>query len=372
MGFDAFLGMLGRRRPVNVMASVTDRCPSRCAYCRIPERNRPELSTGQWRRLLDEMAAAGTRRIGVWGGEPLVREDIVELCRHARSLGIYVSLDSNGYLVPDRLEILDAIDHLVLAYDGPREAHDANRQPGSHDRVMKALEASSGRVRLWTITVLTRNNLHAVDDILVKAREYGFLATFQTLHHNQELGRNPEGMMPSREEYSKVFARLAELRRGGAPIANSTAYLESLARWPDHRTTTSSERFHGVPCRAGSMYCNIDVDGRVYPCSLLIGLYPGALNALDAGFRKAFEAASSIPCQACVAGCYTEYNHLYSLDWRVALEWYGSVRATDRAMRDAARRRGLQSGRQRMALLRAFHGSSGNGSGAAVHGRSTE
>ncbi|NLP04362.1 radical SAM protein [Candidatus Fermentibacteria bacterium] len=341
MGFDALLGMLGRRRPVNVMASVTDRCPSRCAYCRIPERNRPDLSTNQWKRLFDEMAAAGTRRIGIWGGEPLVRDDIVEICRHARSLGIYVSLDSNGYLLPDRLEILDAIDHLVLAYDGPREAHDANRQPGSHDRVVAAMESASGRVRLWTITVLTRNNIDAVDDILETAKEYGFLATFQTLHHNEELGRNPEGMMPSSSEYSRVFARLAELRRGGAPIANSTRYLESLAKWPDHRRTTSPGKFHGVPCRAGSMYCNIDVDGTVFPCSLLIGLYPGALNALEVGFRKAFEAASSLPCQACVAGCYTEYNFLYNLDVGTAFQWFGSVRATDRAMREAAARRGL-------------------------------
>lgn len=341
MGFDALLGFLGRHRPVNVMASVTDRCPSRCAYCRIPERNRPDLPTDQWKRLFDEMAEAGTRRIGIWGGEPLVRDDIVELCRHARSLGIYVSLDSNGYLLPDRLEVLEAIDHLVLAYDGPREAHDANRQPGSHDRVMAAMEAASGRVRLWTITVLTRNNIHLIEEILGVASEYGFLATFQTLHHNEELGRNPEGLMPSREEYARAFSKLAELRRTGAPIANSAKYLDSLARWPDHRRTTSPQRLHGVSCRAGAMYCNIDVDGRVYPCSLLIGMYPGALNALDVGFRKAFEAASSLPCQACVAGCYTEYNYLYSLDMGVARQWFSSVRATDRAMRDAARRRGL-------------------------------
>jgi hypothetical protein len=87
------------------------------------------------------------------------------------------------------------------------------------------------------------------------------------------------------------------------------------------------------------MYCNIDVDGKVYPCSLLIGLYPGALNALEAGFGKAFEATRRLPCQACVAGCYTEYNYLYSLSVPVAMEWFASVRATDAAMKEAARRR---------------------------------
>lgn len=339
MGMDAFLGLFGRYRPVNVMISVTDRCPSRCTYCRIPLNNRPELSTGQWKDLLRQMADAGTRRIGVWGGEPLVREDIVELCSYARGLGIYVSLDSNGYLLPSRPEVLGAIDHLVLAYDGPEAAHDANRQPGSWRKAMNALEAASGRVRLWTITVLTRNNLHLVDEILRTADEFGFLATFQTLHHNDRLGRNPDGLMPSSAEYAQVFRALLDRKRHGAPIANSTRYLRSLALWKDHSRTTLPEAFHGVPCRAGRMYCNIDVDGKVYPCSLLIGIYPPALNALETGFGRAFEAARNLPCQACVAGCYTEYNYLYSLSLPVALEWFASVRATDAALRKAARRR---------------------------------
>jgi len=126
------------------------------------------------------------------------------------------------------------------------------------------------------------------------------------------------------------------MKRKGAPIANSTRYLESLSRWPDYSVTRVTERFHGVPCRAGSMYCNIDADGRVYPCSLLIGLYPGAPDALETGFRKAFEAVSELPCQACTASCYTEYNYLYSLRPRVALQWHRSVAETDRMMREKA------------------------------------
>ena len=336
MGFDALLGLMGRSRPVNVMISVTDRCPSRCAYCQIPEQGRPDLPTGVWKRMISEMAAAGTRRIGVWGGEPLARQDIVDICSHARSLGIYVSLDSNGYLVPSRPEILEAIDHLVLAYDGPEKAHDANRQPGSHARVTAAIDASAGRVRLWTITVLTRNNLHLIDEILDTARMKGFLTTFQTLHHNDKLGRNPEGMMPSREEYAEAFGHLLRRKREGAPIANSVRCLESLSRWPDYRTTTLPERFHGIRCRAGAMYCNVDADGRLYPCSLLIGLSEDAPNAVEMGFEKAFRALPPLPCQACVAGCYTEYNYLYGLSPSVALDWYRSVRRTDRAAKEAA------------------------------------
>jgi len=336
MGMKALLGIMGKRTPVNVMVSITDRCPSRCSYCQIPSQNRPDLTTAQWKDLLTQMRSAGTQRIGVWGGEPLMRHDAVELCAFAQELGIYVSLDSNGYLLPARAEILDHIDHLVLAFDGPEKAHDANREPGSYRKVMKAFELASGNIRLWTITVLTGNNLKELDFIMSMAEKYGFMTTFQTLHHNEKLGGDTTGMMPSREEYIEVFDRLLELKRDGAPIANSTRYLKSIRGWTDFSTTRIPAKFHGVSCRAGRMYCNVDVDGRVYPCSLLIGLYPGALNALDTGFKKAFENTLELPCQACTAGCYTEYNYLYGLKPGVALDWHGSVIRTDR-MRELAK-----------------------------------
>ncbi|MBN1434471.1 radical SAM protein [Candidatus Fermentibacterales bacterium] len=338
MGVSAALGLLGRRRPVNVMASVTDHCPSRCRYCQIPSQNRPDLPTAVWRKLIAEMAAAGTQRIGVWGGEPLTRPDIVELCACMRELGIYVSMDSNGYLLPSRPDVLSSIDHLVLALDGPREAHDANREPGSFDKVMQAIEMASGKVRLWTITVITRNNIDSLGFVLEAARRYGFMATFQTLHHNDILGRNTSELIPGDERYREVFTELLELRRRGSPIALSGRFLRSMSRWPDFSTTRMPGKLHGVRCSAGRMYCNVDVDGLVYPCSLLIGLYPRARSALELGFRAAFEAASELPCQACTATCYTEYNFLYRLLPDVVWDWSRNVSRTDELMRSAASR----------------------------------
>ena len=337
MGVDAALGLFGRRRPVNVMVSITDRCCSRCSYCQIPEQGRPDLTTDEWKDLFTQMAHAGTRRIGVWGGEPLMRDDISELCAYARSLGMYVSLDSNGYLIPSKIEVLDNIDHLVLAYDGPEKAHDTNRESGSYEKVIKAMETASGKVRLWTITVLTRHNMNYLDSIMKTAVRYGFQTTFQTLHHNEKLGGDTSGMMPSGEEYSKVYAELLELKKNGAPIANSNRYLSSLMKWPDYSVTRMEEKFHGVSCRAGRMYCNIDADGKVYPCSLLIGLYPRAISALDAGFAEAFGRTADLPCQSCTASCYTEYNYLYGLTPSVALQWHNAVRDTDRMLKEKSK-----------------------------------
>lgn len=338
MGLGALKGRLGARIPLNVMLSVTDNCPSRCNYCSIPERCRPDLSTDQWKRLLEEMREAGTMRVGIWGGEPMTRRDIVELCSFARNLGMYVSIDSNGYLFPARPEILDAVDHVVLSLDGPPHSHDANRELGSWLKVMEAIRLCSGRVRLWTITVLTSNNIGELDWIMDTAVEYGFMTTFQTLHHNDSLGGDTSAMRPSNEEYRQAFRKLLKMKKEGAPIALSSRFLEKIAGWPDFTRTRLDGRFYGPRCSAGRMYCNIDADGRVYPCSLLIGEYPDARNALETGFLDAFRAARKIPCHSCTASCYPEYNFLYGLYPAVALDWHRSVVRTDRMMEAAGKR----------------------------------
>jgi len=339
MGIGALRCRLGARIPLNVMISVTDRCPSRCSYCQIPSRCRPDLSTEQWKSILEQMADAGTMRIGVWGGEPLARADIVELCAFARQLGMYVSLDSNGYFIPSRPEILDNIDHLVLSYDGPKEAHDKNREEGSFDKVTKAFEAASGKVRLWSITVITKNNIHLLDEIMVTAEKYGFMTTFQTLHHNDTLGGNTSEIMPSAIEYSEAFRKLLDMKKRGAPIALSSKYLEAASRWPDYSLTRTRDHFYGTTCQAGRAYCNIDVDGAVYPCSLLIGEYDKALNSLDCGFRNAFLNLGNreLPCNSCTASCYPEYNYLYSLNVPVALDWARGVKRTDKLLHSMKR-----------------------------------
>lgn len=64
--------------------SVTDRCNLRCVYCMKEEQQEflPSgelLTLGEWVRLCKGAALAGIRKIRITGGEPLMRQDIVEL-----------------------------------------------------------------------------------------------------------------------------------------------------------------------------------------------------------------------------------------------------------------------------------------------------
>jgi MoaA/NifB/PqqE/SkfB family radical SAM enzyme len=309
---------------MNVMLAVTDRCTGGCAYCAIPQRQSREMTLPEIVRLLTEAAAMGCQRLGVWGGEPLCREDLGDIVRHAKDLGMFVTVDTNGHLIPERDDDLAPVDHLNISLDGDRRAHDAARGPGTFDRTLRGIAHSVGRYRFWTITVLTRENLDQVDWILDLARRLGFLTTFQVLHHNDTLGRN-HGLRPDEVELREVIAHLVARKREGAPIASSPRFLRYLQGWPDF-AVNRRQAVDGAPaCVAGGLYCNVDVDGRLYPCSLFVDEIE-APSVTELGFERAFAGLRPAPCGACSATCFTEYNLLFGLDWRTGWNWVRALR----------------------------------------------
>lgn len=316
--------LFGTRRPLNLMLGLTDRCTGGCHYCSIPERRSPEMTLPEILNLLVEAADLGCRRLGLWGGEPLCRKDLGEIIRHAKDLGMFVTVDTNGHLIPERDADLAPVDHLNISLDGDREAHDANRGAGSFDRTMRGIEHSVGRYRFWTITVLTKKNLDQVDWILDLAERLDFLTTFQVLHHNDSLGCNAD-FYPDEDALRATIAAIAERKRQGAPIGSSLKFLDQLAAWPDFTKNRVTDLEGAPPCLAGDLYCNVDVDGSVYPCSLLID-ETDAPNVRRGGLGPAFASMDRNGCGACAATCFSEYNLMLGLDWHTGWNWVKALR----------------------------------------------
>jgi MoaA/NifB/PqqE/SkfB family radical SAM enzyme len=309
---------------MNIMLGVTDRCTGGCAYCNLPQRAAPEMSLPEVLTVLVEAADMGCQRLGIWGGEPLMRSDLGDIVAHAKDLGLFVTIDTNGHLLPERDDVLALADHINVSLDGDREAHDRARGEGTFDRTMRGIRHASGKVPLWTITVLTRHNLDQVDWLLDTATENGFLTTFQVLHHNETIGSN-DGLRPDDDRLRQTVSRLLELKRAGAPIASSTRFLRYLRDWPDFEQTRCARLDGAPPCLAGDLYCNVDVDGSLYPCSLFIDEIE-APNVRHTGFAEAFETLDRHGCGSCAATCFSEYNLLFGLDWSTGWNWVRALR----------------------------------------------
>ena len=87
--------------------SVTDKCNLRCRYCMPAEgvckKNHADMLTEDELIMVVEAAASlGIRKVRITGGEPLIKKNIVSICRRAAAVpGIEeVCLTTNGILLP--------------------------------------------------------------------------------------------------------------------------------------------------------------------------------------------------------------------------------------------------------------------------------
>ena len=84
---------------------LTERCNNNCVHCYInqPENKTAirtrELTTDQWKKILDQAAKLGALTVRFTGGEPLIRSDFADIYEYTRRLGIKVMLFTNARLV---------------------------------------------------------------------------------------------------------------------------------------------------------------------------------------------------------------------------------------------------------------------------------
>lgn len=313
----------GRPALIGAFMYATQRCNLRCVYCSAPLRSTPELTTAQWRAIIDELAELGCRRVAMLGGEPLLRADLPDLIEHVHARGMACVLTSNGLLVARRIERLRTLDTLVLSLDAPGPANDAVRGDGVFAAVEAAIAAARQHgLRVKLNAVLSAPTAPHLDALLAFAEQHDLSITFNVVRSGApDLWHQAAGVKPEDDAIRRLLERLAELSRRNRRILFSSTTFEYAARWGDfsHDRFEDAElpaddpRRRGAPrCQAGRAYISIDADGTVYPCVATFNRLPGG-NAARDGVATAWRALHDHPCVVCHMSCLVEQNYLISL-----------------------------------------------------------
>ena len=284
---------LKKRFPLSVTFITTYRCNFRCRYCGTWQEQADELSTGEVFKMIDQLSSLGLRRLGLNGGEPLLRADIGEIISYAKDQGLAVTLFTNGWLVKENIEKLKKLDVLLISFDGPAQVQDLQRQAGSYDKVIEAVKsAQDAHIKVWTNTVISKHNLDHIDFILGTADGYGFKTTFQPVYFyahsspQDEIGK----ITPPRQDYIAAVDKIIEAKARGGPVVHTKRYLEYIKQpdWPANKRR----------CWAGKFYFAITPDGRVAPCYPVFasGDWPSARNM---GYTKAIDSIGAFSCGGC-------------------------------------------------------------------------
>jgi len=157
--------------------SVTERCNLRCRYC-MPEtgickkRHEDMLTEDELIQAVEAAASLGITKLRITGGEPLVKKNIVSICRRAAAVeGIReVCLTTNGVLLPGlaadlraagvtrlnlSLDTLDPEKYTYITRNGTLDAFFA----GLH----AALETGFEKVKINTVLIGGFNDTEIVE-----------------------------------------------------------------------------------------------------------------------------------------------------------------------------------------------------------------
>lgn len=301
----------GRKHPFSMTFILTNRCNFQCDYCNIPAAAADEMTTEEFCRAIDELADVGLSRAGFSGGEVLLRRDALQIVAHAKRRGLTTTLNSNAWLAERHLDALaESLDLLVVSLDGPQPVHDlVRRQKGSYERVIRVLDGARARgLPTATITVLTRDTMHVVDEVLALAKEHGFWAYFQPAY--EDCFRHEGGLDPAigPRLFADLARRLGDAVTAGERVGNSAGYTERLANGPVFGDCSQ--------CHAGRYFGTIMADGAMVPCHLTSTAQP-VVNGRNLGFANAFFSLPPPgPGPGCAISPYQEMDLLFSFDHR--------------------------------------------------------
>lgn len=133
------------KKPV-VVWNMTKRCNLKCVHCyakAVDPEGVDDISTDQAKTMIDDLAAYGAPVMLFSGGEPLVRQDLVELASHATSRGMRAVISTNGTLITkEKARELKSVglSYVGISLDGGEEIHDRFRAvPGSFKKALQGV-----------------------------------------------------------------------------------------------------------------------------------------------------------------------------------------------------------------------------------------
>lgn len=236
--------MVGRRRPIVAVFSLTHYCNYYCPMCpfgdpdkegQMATARRDDLTTEQWKQVFEKVS-----RYCIWGimegGEPTSRPDFMELVRHLHSLKMPITLITNCSLLHnvDLDELRRRIQFITCSIDSVFEEPYCKVRgvtPATYRRVMENLHLLNERgVPHYFNSVITKYNSAEFADgsYFARARELGVKSV--SLTFVEDRADVNYTLLPDRDTVNAVCRSvLAHIKSGQLPrIMIPPEYFEQI------------------------------------------------------------------------------------------------------------------------------------------------
>jgi len=275
--------------PYLVSYAITRKCNLKCKHCYSDATDTPapdELTTTEAKKLLEDLAGWGIKLLILDGGEPLCRDDFLEIASYASSKGIRVVVGSNGTLIDDQtaLKMKKAgVRSVAISIDGATaKTHDIFRgEDGTFNKTIEGAKAcKEAGLPFQFNTIIRKTTLREIPDILRLAIKSGANAAefFDLIQVSRVKERCAEEIL-SKNERKEIMTWLAEAQEDCPILIRVPAcpmyplILKEKNIQPKHFPAHVLHRipYYNAGCAAGmpNGYITILPNGDVIPCMLL-------------------------------------------------------------------------------------------------------
>lgn len=292
------------RSPIQIDLDITHGCNLKCVHCSANAGKRldNEMTTMEIMTLIDDIYSWGVMNITIAGGEPLLRNDCMDIVEYAvGKRGMLVTLVTNAILLTDT--IIDRVSkckglQLVVSLDAPSQDKFDQIRVGNKNTFSD----------IWNkIDIISKTNIsYSISYVATKINLTDFFVTYKklneigvdriTLIKFVPVGRGDENkdlLMLDYDTWKDFILKLTKDKMIGKykNIAISIAcpndlyvplmengyteeQVEEIWGYVSPLKIDSYKEFRELGCHAGVTNLSIAANGDVYPCAIGVS-YPG-------------------------------------------------------------------------------------------------
>ncbi|MDR3574726.1 MAG: radical SAM protein [Anaerolineaceae bacterium] len=285
-----------KQAPLSFDLEVTARCNNNCRHCYInlPASDKKakdkELNLAEIESIAGQAAEMGAVWCLITGGEPLLREDFVEIYLMLKRKGLLVSVFTNATLIKsehiDLFKKYPPHDIEATAYGASRQTYErVSRKFGSYTAFIRGLDGLfDAGVKVHLKAMALRSNLLEMEAIAAFCRsrtknDYRFDPQLHLRYDGDSL-RNAEIQAERLTPEEIVVLERADVERFGAMQLHCDTLINDVF--------THNGCDHLFHCRAGIGSFSVGYDGTFRLCSALWA--PGTtVNLRQTSLRTAWE-----------------------------------------------------------------------------------
>ena len=246
---------------------LTESCNFHCEYCNMRFSKRT-MDESLARKIVDEYVEMGGRTIHFTGGEPTVVPYIEDIFTYAKSKGLTVSSNTNGY----KRVSTENVDKLKASFDTPyADKFNSTMGVKAFERVVENMKEYSKTMKNKMLSITAVLNRKTYRHMLELAQFVQENFDVYNLYYSNYKGSNLEFAFTD-EEIDDMFENyIPKVLKYFRETGNTYSYKQlSLYKKDDFRNVDCRfEENKHVPCYIQLSEMTIDVDGNCYDCSHL-------------------------------------------------------------------------------------------------------